>query len=57
MSAFTGYTEHDDGAREYDYQSVAGSFESDEPVTTTARRKGWTTISMRNDWDTIYADA
>ena len=49
--------EHDDGTREYDYQSLAGSFESDEPVTTTARRKGWTTISMRNDWDTIYADA
>ena len=49
--------EHDDAEREYEYQSVAGTIATAEPITTTARAMGWTIISMRQDWDTIYADA
>jgi hypothetical protein len=36
---------------------VAGTFASPEPITTTARQKGWTVVSMRDDWSTIYADS
>ena len=49
--------DHDDAEREYAYESVAGTFASPEPITTTARQKGWTVVSMRDDWSTIYADS
>jgi hypothetical protein len=49
--------DHDDAEREYQYESVAGTFAAAEPITTTARKKGWTVISMRDDWSTIYADS
>jgi phosphoserine phosphatase len=49
--------DHDDGEREYSYRSVAGSFASAEPVTATAGRSGWTVVSMRDDWSSIYADS
>ena len=45
---------HDDADREYAYSSEAGSFDADEPVTDTASRLGWTQVSMRNDWATIF---
>ena len=45
---------HDDAAREYAYESEAGTFMADESVTETASRLGWTQISMRDDWSTIF---
>ena len=45
---------HDDADREYSYESVAGSFESEEAIEDTATRLGWTQISMRNDWATVF---
>jgi phosphoserine phosphatase len=49
--------DHDDAEREYAYQSVAGTFASSEPITTTARRRGWTVVSIRDDWSTVFADS
>jgi len=49
--------DHDDAEREYEYASVAGTFDSDETIVETAARQGWTVISMKNDWTTVFADA
>jgi hypothetical protein len=46
---------HDDAEREYEYESVAGSFAADEGITDTAARLGWTVISIRDDWETVFA--
>ena len=46
--------DHDDGEREYAYESEAGSFESTEPVTAIAERSGWTVVSMRDYWSRIF---
>jgi phosphoserine phosphatase len=48
--------DHDDEQREYAYESVAGSFDSDENILDTVVRLGWIRISMRNDWATIFPD-
>jgi len=45
---------HDDAAREYAYESEAGTFTADESATATAARLGWTQISMRDDWSRIF---
>jgi phosphoserine phosphatase len=45
---------HDDDQREYAYESVAGTFESKEPIGETAARLGWTQISMKDDWATVF---
>jgi phosphoglycolate phosphatase-like HAD superfamily hydrolase len=47
--------DHDDGEREYEYTSVAGSFAADETITDTAARLGWTLVSMKHDWSTVFA--
>jgi phosphoserine phosphatase len=39
---------HDDAEREYAYDASA------EQVQQAARERGWTTISMKNDWRTIF---
>jgi len=49
--------DHDDAEREYAYESVAGTFAADESITDTAARRGWTVVSMKNDWSTVYPDA
>ena len=41
---------HDDAEREFDY--VAGA----ENVITTARTKGWTMISMKDDFKVVFAE-
>jgi phosphoglycolate phosphatase-like HAD superfamily hydrolase len=46
--------DHDDEDREYAYQGVAGSFDAEEPILTTAERLGWTVVSMRRDWTTVF---
>ena len=47
--------DHDDVEREFAYESKAVSFEEDEPITTVADRLGWVVVSMRRDWETIFA--
>ncbi|MCA9951143.1 MAG: hypothetical protein KDE48_15945 [Anaerolineales bacterium] len=39
---------HDDAEREYAYDASA------ELVQQTAQERGWTTISMKNDWQTVF---
>ncbi len=46
---------HDDAEREYAYDSEAGSFVAQESVRQTASRLGWTQVSMREDWDVVFA--
>jgi phosphoserine phosphatase len=46
--------DHDDSEREYEYASEAGTFEASEPIVETARRLGWTVVSMRSDWDQVF---
>jgi hypothetical protein len=46
---------HDDATREYAYgaQSHIGTFS--DSLMAEARAKGWTVISMKNDWKRIFA--
>ena len=46
---------HDDAEREYVYEGVATTFKAAEPITTTAARRGWTVVSMADDWSTVFA--
>jgi phosphoserine phosphatase len=48
--------DHDDADREYSYESIAATFDSDEPLSETARRLGWTTVSMKNDWSEVFPE-
>ncbi len=41
---------HDDADREFDY--VAGA----EKSLDDAKSKGWTVVSMKNDWTTVFSD-
>jgi phosphoserine phosphatase len=47
--------DHDDADREYAYASEAGTFDA-EPILDTADRRGWTVVSMRHDWNRVFAD-
>ncbi len=40
---------HDDADREFDYAAGA------ERVLETATKQGWTVVSMKNDWTTVFA--
>jgi hypothetical protein len=42
---------HDDAEREFDYTAGA------EQALETASRENWTVVSMKNDWNTVFADA
>lgn len=53
--SFALLVNHDDGEREYAYESVAGTFASNEKITDTAARLGWTVASMKNDWSSVFA--
>jgi hypothetical protein len=46
--------DHDDAEREYAYESKAGTFEANEPITDTGRRLGWTVVSMADDWSRVF---
>lgn len=48
--------DHDDPDREFAYASEAQTFAAPEPITTTARRLGWTTVSMKHDWDVVFVE-
>ena len=41
---------HDDAEREFDYTAGA------EKSLETAAARGWTVISIKNDWNTVFAD-
>jgi hypothetical protein len=41
---------HDDGEREFDYTAGA------ERVLDHADQFGWTVVSMKNDWTTVFGD-
>lgn len=47
---------HDDDDRELAYESVAGTIDDAEPLAAIAERSGWTSISVRDDWSTVFAD-
>jgi phosphoserine phosphatase len=51
--------EHDDAKREYAYPAwiTSASAAPAAPVATIARQRGWTPVSMRDDWEAIYANA
>ena len=42
---------HDDGEREFAY--TAGAEQALEP---TRAAQGWTVVSIRDDWRTVFAD-
>ena len=46
--------DHDDADREFGYESVAGTFETDENIVDVARHEGWVVASMLNDWSTVF---
>jgi len=47
---------HDDTEREFAYESVAGTFESRESIVDVAHAQGWTVVSMRDDWATVFPE-
>lgn len=46
---------HDDPDREFAYEGAAATFDDTEPITAVAERLGWVVVSMRDDWDTVFA--
>jgi hypothetical protein len=48
---------HDDADREYAYETRVDSVTESEPHAELARRDGWTVVSMRRDWSTIFPEA
>ncbi|MDH3707165.1 MAG: haloacid dehalogenase-like hydrolase [Acidimicrobiia bacterium] len=49
--------DHDDAEREYAYASTAGTFEAGESILDTAARLGWVVASIKDDWETVFADS
>jgi phosphoserine phosphatase len=47
--------DHDDAEREYAYAGGAVTDPDAEPIVDTARRLGWTVVSMRRDWNRVFA--
>jgi phosphoserine phosphatase len=46
---------HDDAEREYAYSGEAVTNPDAEPILATAERFNWTVISMRDDWNRVFA--
>jgi phosphoglycolate phosphatase-like HAD superfamily hydrolase len=51
---FCLYVHHDDAAREYVYDREDGLARLDKGLDEAAA-KGWTVVSMKNDWKTVHA--
>jgi phosphoserine phosphatase len=47
--------DHDDEEREYAYAGAAATNADAEPILDTASRLGWTVVSMRRDWNRVFA--
>jgi len=52
---FCLYVHHDDAAREYAYDREDGLARLDKGLDE-ATAKGWTVVSMKNDWKTVYRE-
>ena len=53
---------HDDSTREYAYGPAQGLPDTkvgafSQPLYDQAKKSGWTVISMKNDWKTIFPAA
>lgn len=46
--------DHDDDQREYAYRGEAFSISETEPIVDVGRQLGWTVVSMRDDWATVF---
>lgn len=47
--------DHDDAEREYAYEGEAATFSSEGSFTEAGRDFGWTIVSMKDDWSTVFA--
>ena len=47
--------DHDDPQREYAYSGASVTDPDAEPIIGTASRFGWTVVSMREDWNRVFA--
>lgn len=47
--------DHDDDGREYAYASQSVTDPGAEPISATAAAEGWTIVSMRDDWNRVFA--
>lgn len=45
---------HDDGDREFAYDSIPGTFAAAERIVDVAVGAGWTVVSMRDHWATVF---
>ena len=48
-SRFSMLVVHDDAEREFAYTKAA------ESSVVAAKEKGWTLVSMKNDWNTVFS--
>jgi phosphoserine phosphatase len=48
VAAFALLIDHDDADREFDY--------TDERSLSMAQQRGWTVVSVKGDWNTVFAD-
>ena len=48
--------QHDDAEREHAYAGAAMTNPKAEPIEQTAASRGWTVVSMRDDWAQVFAD-
>lgn len=48
--------DHDDADREFSYASVSGTLSESELITIVADQRGWTRVSMRQDWSTVFGE-
>ena len=46
--------DHDDEVREYAYESRSATDPHAEPILSSAARFGWTVVSMKRDWATVF---
>lgn len=47
--------DHDDEQREYAYASEAATVAEDRPITEVGTEEGWTVVSMKHDWEAVFA--
>ncbi len=48
--------DHDDAEREYAYESEGATVGFDGDLVGYGRASGWTVVSMRDDWEAVFAD-
>jgi len=46
--------DHDDAEREYAYESRSATDPGAQPILESAAGLGWTVVSMRRDWSTVF---